>query len=339
MSVQFNAAIVQTPQGVQIRPLIDTEVEVTKKYTAPGIRNGLKRGWEALTTKNSRPQIRFCKHAKAGRNFGSIIGAVGGFAAACSTAIPVEYFALAAFGPVGPSSVLVLKAGAVVFGGTASGFFAGAIIGGAIGATYSIVTLSQSEEYLKWKGEAIVKNVFPIWQDFLNEQVYEYQCPITQDLIGVPVRAPDGRVYEKAAIEKWINQKEAEAAGMPEPKRTEILMNTSVIRACIITKESLIYANDYHRKLFDRLATVYNKGVVAVLGPNSVSPNRALVMQAIQAYAKNVLPQNNQIIAHAYHQCLQELQAGRMTQNEYVQKTSEINQRMRVIPLPIFIGC
>jgi hypothetical protein len=334
MSVQFNAAIVQTPNGVQIRPFLDTEVEVTKKYTAPGFRNQFKRGWEALTTQDSRPQRRLREHIETGRGIGGTLGAIAGTTVALSRAIPTELFTLAAFGPAAVPAAFALK----VSFGLGSGFVAGNLAGGAVGATYSVITLSHSNEYLQWKGEAIVRKVFPVWQNFLNEYVDDFICPISQDLIGIPVRAPDGRTYEKAAIERWINQKELAAEGLEEPERTNILINTSVIRACIITKESLVYADDYHKKLFERLATVYNDGVAAVLGPNIASPNRALVMEAIQVYAQNVLPQNNQIITQAYNQCLEELEAGRMTQDEYVQKTAEINQRMQVVPLPIFIG-
>ena len=37
-----------------------------------------------------------------------------------------------------------------------------------------------------------------------HKQADEYKCPITMELIVDPVLATDGRLYEREAIEKWL---------------------------------------------------------------------------------------------------------------------------------------
>jgi hypothetical protein len=309
--IQRKAAIIQTSNGVQIRPLLDSEVQISRKYTAPGFKNGLKRCWEALTTRDTGLQSRVHRHVKKCGLFGSSVGFMAGAGMAATTAIPPELVASAVFGPAAIPAVLTARATMIIAGGVA-GAFGGGLVGGAIGTTYSIVTLTKSDEYQCWKGKAIAQRVFPIWINFLGQQVREFICPITHELIKVPLRGPDGIIYEKEAIEARISNN--------------------------ITRESFVYADDYHKRLFDRLATIYNNGVVAALGPNIQSPDRQAFLGAIQAYAQDVLPHNQQIIANSYHQCLAELQAGRMTPNVYAQITREIRERMQIVPLPIFIA-
>jgi TPR repeat protein len=45
------------------------------------------------------------------------------------------------------------------------------------------------------------------FREVLNNAADELVCPITQDLPVNPVTAEDGRIYEKSAIEEWINRK------------------------------------------------------------------------------------------------------------------------------------
>ena len=40
-----------------------------------------------------------------------------------------------------------------------------------------------------------------------NDIPEEFICPITQDLMNYPVLCSDGFVYEKAAIQEWLNSR------------------------------------------------------------------------------------------------------------------------------------
>lgn len=43
-------------------------------------------------------------------------------------------------------------------------------------------------------------------QEMEREPPQQFTCPITQALFEVPMCAPDGRSYEKEAIEQWLSQ-------------------------------------------------------------------------------------------------------------------------------------
>ena len=65
----------------------------------------------------------------------------------------------------------------------------------------------------------------------LNDMYYklreEWECPITRELPIKPVIAEDGRVYEKAAIEKWIDVQQKERKKVKSPM-TMCFMGSSI---------------------------------------------------------------------------------------------------------------
>jgi len=64
----------------------------------------------------------------------------------------------------------------------------------------------------------------------------EYKCPITLELMDQPVIAPDGHIYEKAAIERWLSEhKTSPMTGVPMAR--EPLLCKTLRSAIIAWKE------------------------------------------------------------------------------------------------------
>lgn len=92
----------------------------------------------------------------------------------------------------------------------------GAGIGGLGGACYGAYDLKAeflcSKKYQDWIAQARQKDVYPIYERVIleDERFKAFMCPINLDLITIPVRAPDGDIYEQADIVNWIKAKEKE---------------------------------------------------------------------------------------------------------------------------------
>lgn len=142
----------------------------------------------------------------------------------------------------------------------------GAAVGALFGSNQTIVRMERSEVYLKWKDEAIRKNIYPLFQKFLQDSdlLQEFLCDLTQDLISHPVRAPNGKIYEREEIESWLTRKAIEfpperLAAMSSQNREEALLTFCPNRSCHLTSDMLVYDFDYHqrvavamRQLFDQ---------------------------------------------------------------------------------------
>jgi hypothetical protein len=92
----------------------------------------------------------------------------------------------------------------------------GAVLGGTSGVYLSacgaIGEMRQSQKYIQWRDEAIKTKIYPLFQQFLRDSdlLEDLLCDLTQDLISHPVKAPNGKVYEKAAIDDWLSRKAIE---------------------------------------------------------------------------------------------------------------------------------
>ncbi len=151
-----------------------------------------------------------------------------------------------------------------------SGFGAGlgATVGALFAATYNISKMEEAKEYLAWRDSAIKSHVFPLFQKFLEEtdQLRDFLCDLTQELIRHPVRAPNGKVYEKTAIEDWLTHKAIEflperLAAMSPDKREEALTSFCPGRSCHLTSDMLVYDFEYHRKVAIAMKPLFDQQI------------------------------------------------------------------------------
>ena len=133
----------------------------------------------------------------------------------------------------------------------------------ALGASYIIRQKEPSQEYKLWKNEAIKSKVYPSFQKFLQEsvQLEGLLCDLTEDLISQPVKAPNGKVYEKGAIEDWLSRKAIEfpperLAAMSDDARAAALLNFCPSRSCHLTSDMLTYDFTYHQKVATALKSL-----------------------------------------------------------------------------------
>lgn len=103
------------------------------------------------------------------------------------------------------NSASILSAPGAVVGGKA-GAVAGLGVGIVLAPYIVTIYVRQSDHYIQWKTKALQEKVYPLFQEFLkNDATFlDLLCPITKDLPLIPVRTPYGHVFEKAAIETWI---------------------------------------------------------------------------------------------------------------------------------------
>ncbi len=90
----------------------------------------------------------------------------------------------------------------------------GGMLGAGFGLTYVTVSTTQkikveinhSNGFQKWKAQAIAEKSYPVFKNFIDGDLRfeNFFCPLTLDIISVPMKAPDGKTYEKEAIETHI---------------------------------------------------------------------------------------------------------------------------------------
>lgn len=134
-----------------------------------------------------------------------------------------------------------------------------------------------SEHYIKWRANAVIQKVFPIFKNFLDldKQFEDFFCPISQDLIISPMRAPDGRTYEKEMIEIYLD---VASKNNPE-KKCE-----SPIRGKGFSKSELVFDLSYCQKLLLKTNEVYK--MVKQIGADNVLKNG---LKAVQKNTKETI--------------------------------------------------
>ncbi len=149
--------------------------------------------------------------------------------------------------------------------------FAGGPIGGAIGVSVGStigffvggvyiknnitkkinIQIFTSDHYTKWRADAVIQKVFPIFKNFLDadDQFEDFFCPISQDIISIPMKAPDGKTYEKDMIEGYLL-----AVTKDAEKKCE-----SPIRGKSFSRSELVFDLTYCQNLIVKTQEVYKK--------------------------------------------------------------------------------
>lgn len=167
-----------------------------------------------------------------------------------------------------PGTTLPTTAAVGAFAGSGVGLTMG--LYSTVGRTY--IDIPNSPEYLEWQAAAIQNKVLPIFAEFIqtefrdNEENEDLICPITHDLISVPVRGLDDRTYERDAIVSHLEKLETQypeekLKAMPAKQRAEIESTFSPIRGKYFTRANLTFDHTYHEKLFKKLKDVFNKEI------------------------------------------------------------------------------
>lgn len=133
-------------------------------------------------------------------------------------------------------------------------------------ATYNANKMERFREYKAWRDQAIRDKVFPLFQQFLEKSavIENFLCPLTQDLITIPVRDPKGRIYERNEIFAWIdraNTAEALVRFPTEADRDKFRLRASPYEDMALTKADLTYDTDYHNKVSVALKTVFDQQI------------------------------------------------------------------------------
>lgn len=190
-----------------------------------------------------------------GAIFGGVIGgAVGGGVGLCVGGPPVAI----------NGAILGAK-----IGGAAGGAL-GAVSGVIKGVAVHTLEIKHSTAFIDWKIKQVKEKVYPIFRKYLKDTDFEGMegviCPISMDVITIPVWAPDGDIYDKDSIEQWIDQVDAINNKKREDyecgKTKELdLLQTSPKRSVSFGKEDLRYDQKTLAKIYKKATEILKKGV------------------------------------------------------------------------------
>lgn len=184
--------------------------------------------------------------------------------------------------------IIGLVAGAAVpsaLTGAKIGCGVGFSVGLILSPITTIVSIKTSQEYINWKTQALVNRIYPIYQEYLkqDEEFRDLICPISHELPVVPVRSPNGHVYEKSEIETWLDS---------NPN------NPCPMRGNPFTKADLIYDEKHVRKIVMRARALMNQHVIQnqdveagikALSNNLVERSASLLAEELSQVAKEAL--------------------------------------------------
>ena len=232
------AVQVAAPRVPTVFPLSDHQERLFTLYVSDNFSQRLRRDY-VFTANNSSAQTTLRNRVLNGLGLGGLIGGV-------VTYIAVKYLGKDDESIDDPKTTLKI---------TGFGAGCGAAIGALFGVKHTITQLEESQEYKLWKDEAIKSKVYPLFLKFLQDSdaLEDLLCDLTQDLIIQPVKAPNGKVYEKAAIEDRLSRKAIEFpperwAAMSADTKAEALLNFCPSRSCHLTSDMLTYDFTYHQK-------------------------------------------------------------------------------------------
>jgi len=211
-----------------------------------------------------------------------------------------------------------LVAGAA-FGGAAGGVAAipsgaklgakvGMAVGGIIQPIRYVVSIERSNIFRKWLADAVLKDAFSEFQQFCDEdeEISDLLCMISSEFPVDPVRAPDGKVYEREAITKWL-------ATNPN--------NPSPIRAGgNFTAADLVPAPDHLRNIMERMSDIYRKRICQMSADDIRREGFEQFREAfIKDYSAGRGEEFRQLLA-------QHLTGNYLNEQEYQEKVAEITR-------------
>ncbi len=190
----------------------------------------------------------------------------------------------------------------------------GAVVGALFGATHTLVRMEKSKEYLAWKDNAIKTHVYPLFQEFLKKTppLDDLVCDITFDLISHPVRAPNGRTYEKAAIEEWLSNQAIKYPSerlttMSPEVRESALLDFCPRRSCHLTSDMLVYDFEYHQKVAVALKFLLDQQI------------NAQFAQGLLSYRVAMFKDRETLMNEIVREVTAKFTAGTITENEFIE--------------------
>lgn len=148
--------------------------------------------------------------------------------------------------------------------GIVPGSYLGAKIGTAVGmvggfcfGVYgSKIYFMSSKKYSTWYEDIKKEELGQIYEKILNDdpRFDPFICKITNALIAIPVKAPDGQIYEKEAVTMWIKARwnviqRAHESGSQMAYIEQLRNTVSPIRGEPFQEEDLSFDKEYEGKL------------------------------------------------------------------------------------------
>ncbi len=182
-------------------------------------------------------------------------------------------------------------AGALITSGP--GAVPGAVEGGKIGAVIGLipgisfftkninVIVFRSPTYSNWVTKCRTDDVYSIYIKIIQEDgaFDDYLCNITQDFPNMPVRCPNGYLYDKQAIESWVDRQTQQLLLDIEANRVNDIEDSSrnicPRRIKGFAKEQLVFQNNFYEKL--------NSLVLEKLKENESNQSNELVKAGLNA--------------------------------------------------------
>lgn len=200
----------------------------------------------------------------------------------------------------------------------------GAVAGGIAGLIYSMHKVSRSDVFREWLGNSIKKDVFPMFLDFIENdaEMADLMCTISKDYPTFPVRLPDGHVYEKEEIEKWlatytpVPQNDPKNPNLPNPTWYNASSPFRVGER-VYTVEDLQYATSHFTKIIQRMYKIRRR-VLKEMRPDNI------INQGLEALFNDICGDFKAYIESYEHKVLAEVEAGQMDVDEAAQRIEDI---------------
>jgi hypothetical protein len=145
---------------------------------------------------------------------------------------------------VAATTKLPVDVNAAIEAGSAVGFTVGSVIA----TKKKVLQIKGSTVYQNWKAEAIFKNVYPIFEKYVAENIAQpYKCIYTLSLVHRPVRDSHGHVFEQEYIHKEMD---AHGGTINCPHNT-----------LPITKNELTFDLLYHRDVMNIIKPAFDAAV------------------------------------------------------------------------------
>lgn len=209
---------------------------------------------------------------------------------------------LLAASPLGPTTVsfgLFVKyaLGGATIGGLAGGVAKGA---GENNDQWTIV-VPNSAAFLNWKAQTVIRGFSTVINNHIGDQnLLDFVCPITLDIIVVPVIDPYGHTYERAAIEQSLRERGHRSPLTRQP----------------LNPEQLVANYAYHRNLLPALQNI---------GQGNVPP---FLKEGIQKYDESVRYLRRLELANLTQRQTERLVAGEITTEQFAENCARIVQQL-----------
>jgi len=202
--------------------------------------------------------------------------------------------------------------------GAIIGACSGSALGGISSTPYIVYKVSESPHYMRWQQLIKCVEVDKAFEKYIFDDPYlqEFKCPISKNTPNIPMKAPDGLIYDEEYIIQWINTNPM-IKDPKDPSGVKKIPMSSVARI----KHFEAYQLELHiptmMKIESRIKQIVTSDLQLLLKAGVIAENLSKYIDARKHNANIVISAESEILR-------EKLTSKKFTREQFIERNFEL---------------